>query len=238
MGTGRGPGKVAPMTQGPGGKRVVIVGAGGHGRDTLDVFEACNVARPGSWQVVGFVSELASDHGREHAGVPVLGDWGWFEGQEPASRPHIVCAVGDPALRRRFAARASALGLSFATVVHPAAVLPPRAAIGEGGIVSAGVVTTSSIRLGAHVILNLGCTVAHDVVLGDFVTLAPGVHLSGHVQVAEGCDLGTGAVVLPKVRIGANTIVGAGAVVTRDLPADCTAVGVPARVIVQRTAGA
>ncbi len=224
------------MTQRPVGRQVVIVGAGGHGRDTLDIFKAVNVAAPGSWHVLGFVSELASDHGREVGGLPVLGDWRWFETQDPASLPLVVCAVGDPALRRRLVEQARRLGLAFASVVHPAAVVPEEAALGVGALVSAGVMTTSSIRLGEHVILNLGCTVAHDAVLGDFVTIAPGVHVSGHVQIGAGCDLGTGAVVLPKVTIGAGAIVGAGAVVTKDLPADCTAVGVPARVIKQRAA--
>ena len=226
------------MTQRPVGGRVVIVGAGGHGRDTLDVFQACNAAAPGSWDVLGFVSEVEGEHGREIAGVPVLGSWAWFGTQDRASWPLVVCAVGDPALRVRLVARATELGLSFASVVHPAAVVPPSAVVGTGVLVSAGVMTTSSIRIGDHVILNLGCTVAHDAVLGDFVTLAPGVHVSGHVQIGAGCDLGTGAVVLPKVKIGAGTIVGAGAVVTRDLPADVTAVGVPARVIKQRASHA
>ena len=43
--------------------------------------------------------------------------------------------------------------------------------------------------------------------------------------------LGGGVIVLPGVNIGENTVVGAGAVVTRDLPANVVAVGVPARVI-------
>lgn len=213
---------------------MVIVGAGGHGRDTLDVFQACNVAAPGSWDVLGFVSEVEGEHGREVAGVPVLGGWSWFETQARASWPLVVCAVGDPALRRRLVARATELGLSFASVAHPAAVVPPNAVVGTGVLISAGVMTTSSMRLGDHVIVNLGCTVAHDAVLEDFVTLAPGVHVSGHVQIGADCDLGTGAVVLPKVKIGARSIIGAGAVVTRDLPTDVTAVGVPARVIKRR----
>lgn len=229
---------VTEMTQRPVGRRVVIVGAGGHGRDTLDVFQACNVAVPGSWDVLGFLSEVESEHGRDVAGVPVLGDWRWFGTQERATLPLVVCAVGDPTLRARLVARATELGLSFASVVHPAAVVPPRAIVGTGVLISAGVMITSSVRIGDHVILNLGCTVAHDAVLGEFVTLAPGVHISGHVQVGAGCDLGTGAVVLPKVEIGAGTIVGAGAVVIGDLPADVTAVGVPARVIKQRASHA
>jgi sugar O-acyltransferase (sialic acid O-acetyltransferase NeuD family) len=109
--------------------------------------------------------------------------------------------------------------------------------LGEGCVVTAGAVLTSQIRLGRHVHVNVNSTVSHDCVLGDFATLAPGVHLAGGVQLGEGCDVGVGAAVLPRCSIGAWSIVGGGAVVTRDLPADVTAVGVPATVIKQRPAG-
>jgi acetyltransferase-like isoleucine patch superfamily enzyme len=46
--------------------------------------------------------------------------------------------------------------------------------------------------------------------------------------------LGTNATVINQVRVGAHTVVGAGAVAVRDLPAHCTAVGVPAQVIKSR----
>ncbi len=51
------------------------------------------------------------------------------------------------------------------------------------------------------------------------------------VSVGEGALIGIGAVAIPGISIGARSVVGAGAAVTRDLPPDCVAVGVPARVI-------
>jgi len=218
-------------------QRIVIVGAGGHARDLLDVFEACNAVEPGAWDVVGYVSEVVEEHGRTIRGLTVLGGWEWFGSAAAREVPDlkIVCAVGDSPLRQRLVGQAEALGLEFVSVVHPAAVVPPDAVVGKGVLVSAGALTTSSMWIGDHVILNLGCTVAHDAVLGDFCTLAPGVHVSGHVRMGAGCDLGTGAVVLPRIEIGAWTVVGAGAVVTQNLPSHVTAVGVPARIIKTRS---
>lgn len=209
-------------------QRLVLVGAGGHARDTFDVVEAVNERCPGTWELLGFVSEVAADHGRSYRGIDVLGGFEWFAGRRDVA---VAIAVGDPAVRQRLAASAAGLGLSFASLVHPAAVVSRHAAVGAGVIAAAGAIVTSSAAIGDHVILNLGCTVAHDAALGDFATLAPGVHVNGHARLGEGCDVGAGAVVLPKVEIGAWSVVGAGAVVTKNLPARVTAVGVPARVI-------
>jgi sugar O-acyltransferase (sialic acid O-acetyltransferase NeuD family) len=128
-------------------------------------------------------------------------------------------------------------GNRFATLVHPLAWVGERVILEEGTIVCAGALMTTDIRVGRHVILNLDCTVGHDCVLEDLVTVAPSVNLSGNVHVGEGCDLGTGATLIQGVTVGAWTVVGAGAVVVRDLPANITAVGVPAQPIKERPAG-
>lgn len=59
----------------------------------------------------------------------------------------------------------------------------------------------------------------------------PSVNISGEVEIGEAVYVGTGAKIINQLKIGDNTIIGAGAVVAKDLPANCTAVGVPAKVI-------
>lgn len=216
-------------------RKIVIIGAGGHARDVLDVFEACNVRTP-EREVLGFMVETAYYRpGAQVNGYPVLGDFEWLA--EHAREVELVCAVGDTALRRRLTERALSLGGRFCTVVHPSALLTPRVTMGEGCVVSAGVIMTSNVSLGRHVHVNLASTLAHDVSVGDFATVAPGVRLSGNVRVGEGANLGTGAAVIEKIEIGAWSVVGAGAAVVRHVPADATVVGCPARVIKQRATG-
>jgi len=59
----------------------------------------------------------------------------------------------------------------------------------------------------------------------------PHANVGGEAHLEAGVYLGTNATVINQVRVGTRTIVGAGAVAVRDLPANCTAVGVPAAVI-------
>lgn len=59
----------------------------------------------------------------------------------------------------------------------------------------------------------------------------PSVNISGEVTIGQGVYVGTGAKIINQLEIGDYTIVGAGAVVAKSLPAKCTVVGVPARVI-------
>lgn len=95
----------------------------------------------------------------------------------------------------------------------------------EGTIVGAGA------TIGDHLVCRLGSIISHEVTIEDYVYIGPGVTICGEAHLKEGCYIGAGATILPDMIIGRNTIVGAGAVVTKNLPDNVTAVGVPARII-------
>jgi acetyltransferase EpsM len=166
---------------------------------------------------------------------PILGDIDWLAGRAAAQA--VICAVGDPALRSRLVGRASALGARFANAIHPRALCGSRVSTGVGVVIGAGAVLTCDIRLGNHVLINPGCTVSHDAVLQDLASLAVGVHVAGGVQIGTGALLGAGANIIPRIRIGCWSRVGAGSAVIADVPPDSTVVGVPGRVVRQRTPG-
>jgi sugar O-acyltransferase (sialic acid O-acetyltransferase NeuD family) len=209
-------------------KDLVILGAGGFAREVWWLCEDVNEdAR--SWNVLGFIDEAPGTEGRVLCDLPVLGDFGWFEGR--VGRPFVICGVGANRTRRRFVEKARSLGLRHATLVHPTARRSRFVEVGEGSVICAGTVLTTQIRVGAYVNVNLGCTIGHDVVVEDFCNLSPGVHVSGSVHLEEGVDVGTGVVVLPGRRVGRDSTLGAGAVVTADVPPRSVAVGIPARVV-------
>jgi sugar O-acyltransferase (sialic acid O-acetyltransferase NeuD family) len=216
--------------------KIVILGAGGHARDVLDVLEACNAASL-RYEVLGFVVEKAyARPGVLVNELPILGDFDWLA--QHAAEVQVVGAVGNTDLRLRLVGQARMRGARCASaIVHPSAVITRRVKMSEGVVVGAGVTMTSLIELGRHVHVNNACSLAHDVVIGDFATLSPGARISGNVTIGEGAYVGTGATVIEKVKIGAWSTVGAGSAVVSDIPDNTTAVGCPARVIKQRPVG-
>lgn len=216
-------------------KRIAIIGAGGHGREQLDLIAALAAAGE-AVRVEGFVvdAELAPPE-RQVRGLPVLGGLDWLE----AHRRDVlaVCAIGGSAARAGVIARLAGCDVRFERLVHPTASVASSVRLGEGAIVCAGAVLTSDVVLGAHVHVGIGGLVSHDCIVGDFASLAPGVRLAGAVRIGAGAWLGVGTVVRDRATIGAWSITGAGTVVLDDVPPDTTAVGVPAHVISTRSPG-
>jgi sugar O-acyltransferase (sialic acid O-acetyltransferase NeuD family) len=210
-------------------QRVLIVGAGGHAQVVADLLlrsaEAGGPARP-----VGYLDDNAELHGRTILGLPVLGGLA-----RCAAIPHeaVILAIGRNSLRRRLFDELLARGERFATALHPRAIVAPDAVIGQGAMICAGAVVGTGAEIGDNVIVNTAATVDHHNRIGAHSHIAPGAHLGGDVAIGEGCLVGIGAVVMPQRAVGSWSVVGAGALVHRDLPANVTAIGSPARVVRQ-----
>ena len=216
---------------------LAIFGAGGLGREVLVLARQINEAVP-TWELFGFFDDQIPP-APELLDLPYRGsstDLLALGQHTPAAAPlHVAVAMGNSQHRATVVARlrTAGPGLHFPALIHPGVARQPyqRLRIGEGCLVQQGCLLTTNIQLGEFTLLNLGCTVGHDAVLDGFCSLMPHANVGGAAHLERGVYLGTNATVIQGVRIGAETIVGAGAVAVRDLPAGCTAVGVPARII-------
>ena len=208
---------------------LVIVGAGGLGREVLMLVRQINDVEL-RWNVLGFYDDQRPAAERVHE-LPWLGTIADLNAQSESV--YAAVAIGNSHQRAEVVERLSSPHVHFATLVHPSVVVRPyqNVQFGPGCIICQACIFTCDIRLGRHVLLNLGCTVGHDAVLEDFCSLMPHANVGGEAHLETAVYLGTNASVINRVRVGARTIVGAGAVAVRDLPAACTAVGVPAQVI-------
>ncbi len=206
-------------------KRLVIFGAGGLGRELKSWIEKSDL-----YQLIGFFDDhVPADTSID--GLPVLGGIKNLD-QHNTTELNVVIAIGDPALRAKLINQLHKIpNLSYPVLIHPRAIIDDMKTmhLGKGTIITAGCALTTNITIGDHTLINLNSTIGHDCVIGQGCCIMPGVNLSGNLKIGDHVLIGTGACVLNNIEIGDRTKVGAGAVVTKSLPADCTAVGIPAK---------
>lgn len=207
----------------------IIIGAGGHAKVVLEALLRSNVT------VIGLLDAERALHGSLVLGVPIIGGDDVLD-HYAAGSIRLVNGLGSTqnltrraALYRHFKEQ----GYTFVTVIHPSAVVALDVTIGEGAHIMAGVILQPGVIIGCNTIINTAASVDHDCIIGDHVHLAPGVVLSGNVHVGERTHVGTGATVIQGITIGSDSAIGAGAVVVRDIPAQVTAFGIPAKVVKQ-----
>lgn len=213
-------------------KQIIIIGAGGHGREVADIVRHQS-SQGEAVHLLGFIDDRAELHGQVLAGIPVLGDWSWLNGSQQRNVA-VICALGTPSILRRVVQRVQETGMAFASAISPLAYISPFACIGQGVMIFPHTFVSAGTHLEDHCIVNVGATVSHDSRVGRYSNLCPGVHLAGNVTIDEGCFIGIGTSVIQGCSIGPWSVIGAGAAVIGDIPAHATAVGIPARVIKQR----
>ena len=176
--------------------RLLILGAGGHGRAVADLARACG------FTVAGFTDRSTS---AGNAGTPVLGTDAELATLIRAQRiDGGIVGVGNTALARRAQLYRILVTARVPqpAVIHPRAVASPSSEVGAGTVVFAGCVLGSEAKIGVNVVLYSGVVVEHECSIGDHAYLSPGVVLSGQVTVEADVFLGAGAIVLPGLRIG------------------------------------
>lgn len=210
-------------------KDLIIYGAGGFGCEVAWLVEKINKVSP-TWNILGFIDGDESIQGTQINGYPVLG-----KDEDVKKYPDIcyVIAVGASTTREKIVKNMKEINpeSKFGTVIDPDVEILELVTIGEGTIICAHTIITGNISIGSHVIINLDCTIGHDAVLKDYATLYPSVNISGSTNIGHAAELGTGMQIIQDKGVGDYSIIGAGAVVVKDIPANCTAVGNPAKPI-------
>jgi len=209
-------------------KKIAIIGAGGFGREVQMLIEQINEIEK-QFEFIGFYDD-GFKMGTLINDFPILG--GVKDINIVDFELSIVSAIGEPKLKEKLLNLISNDYINYPSLVHPNVIIGNNkfVKIGKGSIITAGVVITVNINIGKHVILNLSCTVGHDTNIGDYSSFMPSVNISGEVEIHKAVYVGTGTKIINQLEIGEYTIVGAGAVVTKTLPPNCTAIGIPAKV--------
>ena len=209
-------------------KNIVIIGVGGFGREIKMLIDQINENKP-SFNILGFYDDAVGLK-KVYNGIKYLGTLNKLN--QVKQETAVAIGIGDPKTKVKIKERLSNKNLTFPSLIHPSVLIgSDEVNIGEGTIICSGVIITCNIEIGNFVTLNLACTVGHDTIIKDYASFMPSVNISGEVVICECVYVGTGAKIINQLKIGKNTIVGAGAVVSKTLPENCTAVGIPAKPI-------
>ena len=207
-------------------KRLIIVGAGGFGREVF----TWAMAHPDCgrlWQIAGFLDDnpAALDGYKSACGI-----LGAVAAYTPCQEDVFVCAIGAPAIKRKVCELLLERSAEFISLVHPSAILGANVTLGKGAIICPYAIVTCDVIIGDFVAINCHSSVGHDVRIADWVTLSGHCDVTGQAELGEMAFLGSGARILPLKKIGARALVGAGSVVISHVPAGSKVFGNPARV--------
>ncbi len=201
-------------------KKIIIIGAGGHGQVVADALMLMNEAEP-----VAFLDD-SEEVPTSILGIPVKGK---LKEYSTIERDGIVLALGNNNLRKRIFKELTAAGETLFTVIHPSAIISPSVKIGAGSMILAGAVINTGAEIKDNTIINTNSTIEHHNVIGPHSHVAPGATLGGEVVVGEESMVGIGATVLPRVTIGNMAMLGAGSTATCNIADGVTAAGTPAK---------
>lgn len=195
-------------------KKIVIIGASGHGRVVADI------ARLNGYDRIAFLDD---DETLVSCGeYPVLGR------TDSEIDADVIVAIGNAQLRKKFCEQQKD---RLVTLIHPAAVVASDVQLGAGTVVMAGAVINPGTQTGRGCIINTSSSVDHDNRIGDYVHVSVGAHLAGTVHVGAMTWIGAGAVVSNNLTICESCTIGAGAVVVKDISEEGVYVGIPARLM-------
>ncbi|BAC14847.1 acetyltransferase [Oceanobacillus iheyensis HTE831] len=201
-------------------KKLLIIGASGHGKVIADIAKKMN-----QWDEIAFLDDNQSIN--NCIGLKVIGISSDFVNY--INDYQIVVGIGNNNVRENIYNQLEFLDATVATLIHPDAVIGFNVNIGKGSVVMAGTVINSCTKIGKGCIINTGATIDHDNCIGDFVHISPGVHLAGTVIIGKSSWLGIGSIVNNNVDITKECIIGANSFVKENIKESGTYVGVPTR---------
>lgn len=207
-------------------KKIVIVGAGGFGRELLQWIKDINKVTP-TWEILGFIDDnLNALNGVEidYGVIGTIKDW------VPKGDEEFALAFGSPELKRKIVSILKEKGAKFATIIHPTALLSEFAHYGEGFIMFPYSKLSCNSTVGEFVTL-LSTPIGHDNVIGDYTVISGGCNIVRNVKIGKDVFIAAGVAVAQDVEIGDGAYLGLGSVVLKDVKPGATVFGNPARVV-------
>ena len=207
-------------------KDLIIVGAGGHGREVLEWVMDINIDNP-TWNVLGFIDDNLNklDAKNSKCNYKIIGniaDWKIEKNQ------YFALGIASPVIKEKVTKLLMDRGAEFAPVIHPTARIAESATYGIGFVAYPNSGIGPDAYVGDFVTL-LSSKIGHDACVGDYTTISSHCGVNGDVILGKRVFLGSHAAIVPNKRIGDDVYVGLGSVVINDVENNIKVFGNPAR---------
>lgn len=207
-------------------KKIVIAGAGGFGRELLQWIKDINEKKT-TWVIIGFIDDNLNALDGVETDTKIIGTIKDYIGKEDEE---VALAFGSPELKRKIVTLLKAKGATFATIIHPTALLSPFAHYGEGFIMFPYSKLSCNSTVGDFVTL-LSTPIGHDNVIGEYTVISGGCNIVRNVKIGKDVFLAAGVCITQNVVIGDGAYLGIGSVILKDVKPGSKMFGNPARVI-------
>ena len=211
-------------------KNLIIIGAGGLGREVLDMALDIQEQFPETeWRVKGFITDIPGDfNDKDTIGYDIVGD---IEHHVVSDDNVYAFAIADIGFKIKTINRFLDDGAQFITLVHPSSIIGRTVKIGTGSIISPRVTITCNVEIGNFVRIGGGTSIGHDAIVSDYSVISGTCGINGYAKIGRGTFLGSHVAVCPHAVIGDFASVGAGSVVLRRVKDNTHVFGVPAKKI-------
>lgn len=212
---------------------MLVVGAKGFAKEVLEILKQTS-----NLQDVVFYDDINDDTEDLLFGeFPILKSTEAVSHRFSANKNTFTIGVGKPLLRYKLYKKFTQLGGIYMSTISPTSQIGSYGVkIGSGCNILPNSILSNSVTIGVGCLIYYNVMVTHDCVVDDFVELSPNAILLGNVYIGSFTQIGANSTILPNVKIGRNVVIGAGSIVTKDIPDNWLAYGVPAKLIQERDA--
>ena len=208
-------------------KKLVLIGAGGFGREVASIIEVLNSIKP-RYDLLGFLDDSSQYHeGDLINGYPWLGDHNWI--LDHKEDVVCTCTIGSPKVRKMIQEELTEKGVVFETVIAHGGYIAPFSEVGPGCVFYGGVMISVNCRIGVGVVLNQMVNIGHDAIVGDYTAIMPFSGISGCCKIGSAVSIGGHAFIVPGRKVGDAATIAAGSIVFTNVKAGTTVLGNPAK---------